>query len=70
MIQLTQAQRIALETFLAGVGGAALLGAGQSIITQGTNVSWTLVIAAALVAAGLRLQGAVQWLNTAPEPPK
>lgn len=70
MIQLTQAQRMALETFVAGAAGAALIAAGQSIVNQGANISWSLVLAAALGAVGLYLSTAVRWLNTTPEAQK
>ena len=70
MIKLTQAQRIALETFGLGLLGAVLTAEGQAIATSGGNISWGLVVTVALIAAGSRLQGAVQWLNTTPEAPK
>ena len=70
MIQLTHAQRIAIETALLGILGAVLTAEGQALISNGGQVSWTLVVTVALLAAGSRLQGAVQWLNTTPEAPK
>lgn len=70
MIKLTHAQRIALETFGLGLLGAVLTAEGQALASNGGQVSWPLVVTVALIAAGSRLQGAVQWLNTTPEPPK